>query len=138
MVDPVTKIETAAAGWALKNIVYIAICIGIVLLFFAFVWRFILAPMNAAHDNAVIKGQGIIDKADAAAAHGASPVIERTNNGEAGIAAKGRDHVVFITKQPGADTVVPDPLWNAFIQSVCMRDSAAGDLQCKRLREAHP
>lgn len=138
MVDPVTKIEIDAAGWATKNIVWLVAALLVVVVGGWFFWKLIIAPMNAAHDIAAIHGQGVVDKADAAAAHGAIGVIDKTNNGEAGIAAKGRDHYVYITKQPGADTAVPDALWDAFIGSVCLRDSAAGDPQCQRLRKPNP
>lgn len=138
MADPLTNIQVRAAGWAVKNIVWIVASVTAVLFIGWLFWHFIIAPMDAAHDTAVIRGQGVVDRADAAAAHGAVGVIDRTNKGEAGIAAKGRDHVVYINKQPGSDTVVPDPVWNAFIQSVCVRDASAGDPQCQRLREPHP
>lgn len=131
-------LETKAAGWALKNIVWIVVGTVVFLLAFWAFYVLIIGPMNAKHDAAAIHGQGVVDKADAAAAHGAIPVIEKTNSGEAGVAAKGRDHVIFITKQPGADTVVPDALWSAIVGSVCMRDSAAGDPECERLRKPHP
>ena len=48
-----------------------------------------------------------------------------------------RENYENITRQPGADDPVSDPVWDAFVRSVCLRSSAAGLSDCKRLSEVH-
>lgn len=103
-------------------------------------WKLFFADhaAEAAHDAAQIRAVQAVSKAKSDAGAKAANTVAGAAVKETVIHETTRDHYVEITKQPGADDLVPDAVDNAFRRAICMREAAARLPDCQRLQEAGP
>ena len=126
--------EFGIAEWAVKLIAAIAVGGFIVWAF----WSIFFAgrQAEAKHDAVAAHAQQLVGQAEGNAGAAAANTVANNAAKEANTHEITRDHYVYINQQPGAGDPVSDPVWNAFVSSVCVRTSAAGLPDCQRLREA--
>lgn len=130
--------EARAATWLAKNALYVVAGIAALIVLAVFYWFFFVRPAQNAQAAAQAHGQAVVSKHEDQGAHAAVKTISDNAQGETHTNTVTRTNYVYITKQPGAGDPVSDPVWNAFVRSVCMRAAAANDPQCVGLHDAHP
>lgn len=123
-----------------KAVAYVVGAILVALLAGWMGWKLFFADhaAQAAHDKAEIHAVQVVGQAKGEAGANAVSVVAGTATKETIIHETTRDHYVEITKQPGADDPVSDPLFDAFTRSICMRVSAARLPQCQPVPGADP
>ncbi len=94
--------------------------------------------MNAKHDIAAAHGQQVINKAGTDSAKEAVQAIATHDKQEQHTDTVTRTNYVYITKQPGSSDPVNPALYDAFVHSVCLRDSAAGLPGGQGLQQPNP
>lgn len=101
-------------------------------------WKLFFADHAAAvaHDQAQIHAVQALRKAEGDAGAKAANTVAGAATKETIIHDTTRDHYVEITRQPGADDLVPDAVDNAFRRAICVREAAARLPDCQRLQEA--
>lgn len=128
--------EIGVQVWVVKAVAAIVVCLVIAWV----VWKLFVADGQAEkkHDVAAARAGQLVGQAQGAAGAKAANVVAGNATKETVIHETTRDHYVEITKQPGAGDPVSDPVWDAFVRSVCVRSSAAGLHDCQRLQEPSP
>jgi uncharacterized membrane protein YraQ (UPF0718 family) len=104
------------------------------------IWKLFFAEHQAAvkHDQVQATGQTLVNKAQGDAGAGAVGIVAGNAKAETKTHEITRDHYYEITKQPGAGDPVSQPVWDAFVRSVCMRPSAISLPECDRLQKTDP
>jgi cell division protein FtsL len=100
--------------------------------------NFQLNQEQVKHDQVQAQGEQLVTKAQSDAGAGAVGTVAKNAAAETKTHEITRDHYYEITKQPGAGDPVPQPVWDAFVRSVCLRASATGLPECDRLQKADP
>jgi uncharacterized membrane protein YraQ (UPF0718 family) len=140
--DEVDLAARAVAGTFNWPVLLVKIGIGIVLAAACglVIWKLFYAEHQAQvkHDQVQAQGEQLVTKAQSDAGAGAVGTVAKNAAAETKTHEITRDHYYEITKQPGAGDPVPQPVWDAFVRSVCLRASATGLPECDRLQKADP